>query len=448
MAEFKIIGGVLEKCTCDEGEIVTIPEGVIRLGEECFGDSFWHDKHERLKEVVIPEGVKSIETYAFLRCELLEKVTLPSTLEEIENDTFFYCSSLKEICIPEGVKSIGWRAFGSCKLLEKVTLSSTLERIEDNTFSDCSSLKEICIPEGVKSIGNGAFESCESLEKVILPSSLEKIGGRVTGRYRGAFYGCTKLRDINLASCTNLEIEELAFENCPSLWEGSCFVIDGKLQDYRVIAGEEKLSLTKDVVSVTLATLGDVRELEVYDTTDINAEVSFTGSHGHISQQEEIISVKSTQDDSVILKIFIPNSDEEVQEIYHQLQTNVFHEGKEKNTSKKEPFINVEAYDSLFSIMKKGNNRFYMAMYRLLYPKDLTEENEKMYRDYVRRVAVEGIGYLIEDNKLEEIRSIEPWNLITKNNFETIMQKTTMYYYSRQEIVSYLLDYKKRKLDI
>ena len=41
----------------------------------------------------------------------LEEVTLPPTLDEIEDSAFFKCSSLTEITIPEGVTKIGTNAF-------------------------------------------------------------------------------------------------------------------------------------------------------------------------------------------------------------------------------------------------------------------------------------------------------------------------------------------------
>ena len=96
-----------------------------------------------IHELVIPEGVKSIEKFAFYRCEGLTSVTLPSTLESIGKYAFESCISLSEITIPEGVTSIGYSAFCECTALESVTLPSTLESIGNYAFSHCTSLADI-----------------------------------------------------------------------------------------------------------------------------------------------------------------------------------------------------------------------------------------------------------------------------------------------------------------
>ena len=49
------------------------------------------------KEIIIPKGVETIGDDAFYKCENLEKVTLPSTLKEIDGYAFDYCTSLKEV---------------------------------------------------------------------------------------------------------------------------------------------------------------------------------------------------------------------------------------------------------------------------------------------------------------------------------------------------------------
>lgn len=65
----------------------------------------------RIKELKVPEGVKTINSSTFCNCSNLVSVELPSKLETINGGAFYGCVSLEEITIPPSVRSIGWNAF-------------------------------------------------------------------------------------------------------------------------------------------------------------------------------------------------------------------------------------------------------------------------------------------------------------------------------------------------
>lgn len=64
---------------------------------------------------VIPDGVETIESYAFAHCLKLTEVVFPSTLYEIKSSAFQGCAQLSKVCIPENVKSIEDNAFNRNK---------------------------------------------------------------------------------------------------------------------------------------------------------------------------------------------------------------------------------------------------------------------------------------------------------------------------------------------
>ena len=101
--------------------------------------------------------VISIGTQVFEDCSSLEKVELPSEINNIEDGTFAECNMLSNIEIPSGVEQIGNRAFLGCSSLKEIEIPSGVERIGFGAFSGCSSLKEIEIPSGVVEIGSSAF---------------------------------------------------------------------------------------------------------------------------------------------------------------------------------------------------------------------------------------------------------------------------------------------------
>ncbi len=115
-------------------------------------------------DVVVPEGVEEIGSYAFANCTNLVSVTLPSTLEYIGYGAF-RGTALASVVIPEGVENIGYEAFAYCTNLVSVTLPSTLESIGDNAFYN-TALASVALPEGVENIGYEAFADCTNLVTV------------------------------------------------------------------------------------------------------------------------------------------------------------------------------------------------------------------------------------------------------------------------------------------
>lgn len=96
--------------------------------------------------------------------------------------------------IAEGVTSIGVAFSWGLTSLTSVTLPSTIQRIEDRAFCNCESctcpsLISINLPEGLTYIGAYAFKGCISLPEIIIPSTLASMGNN-------AFDGCTNLKKI------------------------------------------------------------------------------------------------------------------------------------------------------------------------------------------------------------------------------------------------------------
>ena len=74
-------------------------------------------KNKNITSVVIPEGVTSIDNWAFQGCESLTRVVIPEGVTSIGESAFEGCSSLTSVVIPEGVTSIGDDAFQGCESL-------------------------------------------------------------------------------------------------------------------------------------------------------------------------------------------------------------------------------------------------------------------------------------------------------------------------------------------
>lgn len=185
--------------------------------------AFYHGENTTLKEVILPEGLISIEEAAFANCTALEKLNVPSTvntlghwiLENTKVTSFtipqgvteipascFYGSAITTVNIPQSVKTIGNWAFQDAKLTEVVipssvtsigiwafgcnndnpTLQSVIIEANITEIPKCcfylqTKLASLSLPEGITAIGDDAFCGCK-ISSLTLPSSLKTIGAR------------------------------------------------------------------------------------------------------------------------------------------------------------------------------------------------------------------------------------------------------------------------------
>ena len=100
-------------------------------------------ENREIKVLFIGEGITSVGSFAFFRCEYLTHVQLPSTVTDIGEDAFGHCYELRNIVLPGALKTIGAAAF------------------------ELTALPILGIPDNVTTIGDGAFDSCKKLKKLV-----------------------------------------------------------------------------------------------------------------------------------------------------------------------------------------------------------------------------------------------------------------------------------------
>ena len=234
-----------------EGDLV-IPDGVTSIGSYAFYNC------SGLTSITIPDSVTSIGSSAFSDCSGLTSITIPDSVTSIGSSAFYGCSGLTSITIPDSVTSIGDRVFYGCSGLTSVTIGDSVTSIGESAFYHCNSLTSIVIPDSVTSIGEDAFSGCTSLTSVTIGDSVTSIGsnaftgtawynsqpngvvyaGKVAYKYKGtmpsstsivlredtiaiedyAFSGCTGLTSITIPDSVT-SIGSYAFEDCIRLVE-------------------------------------------------------------------------------------------------------------------------------------------------------------------------------------------------------------------------------------
>ena len=190
---------------------VILPEGVERIGDYAFECCYW------LTEIHLPSGLTRIGKNAFLDCCRLAHLTVPDSVTEIgyaaldgtaymsnpahwENDAFFIgghvlavrTSVQGDYTVGERFRYISEYAFEECEGIRTIRLPAGLLRIGRWAFFRCRGLSEITLPEGVLSVGRFAFSECEGMEEITLPKSLTTLGDYV-------FSDCPRLTAVHYA---------------------------------------------------------------------------------------------------------------------------------------------------------------------------------------------------------------------------------------------------------
>ena len=111
---------------------------------------------------------------------MLKKVTIPHSVQEINDYAFRNCVNLKTVEFSKNLKGIGMGAFFGCSSLKNVDIPDGLEKIDVSAFQDCKMLKNLKMPRKCTEIGNDAFLGCENL---ILDCSENEVAQEIANKY-------------------------------------------------------------------------------------------------------------------------------------------------------------------------------------------------------------------------------------------------------------------------
>ena len=272
-SKFKLINGALFDADgsnliyypiSNSAERFEIPRGVVCIGKHSFFMC------ENIKKIVIPSSVLHMENNPFSGCSrltienhspsycfengiiynkwrssivgclngtIIDKFIVPDSVTAINRNAFWNCVGIKNIVIGKNVKRIGYNPFAWCTTLlldslsldfpcengivynkeqshilcatnrsvgKKIMIKDGVTHINRGAFSGCSDLKEIDL-NGVKYIDKSAISNCGSMEKVFIPDKVEYIG-------EWAFAQCASLKHVSVSRKTI--IDRNAFNEC------------------------------------------------------------------------------------------------------------------------------------------------------------------------------------------------------------------------------------------
>ncbi len=219
-----------------------------------------------LESITILDG-KYLDKDAFKNATKLKTVILPDTLQTINENVFLNCTAITEITIPANVTTIKAAAFEGCTALTKIYFNAkAMSSLVADTFSAAGTAGDgiavvfgaevTKVPENLfahdgaegksapkivsvtfasgsvcKHINGSAFKNCTSLQSISLPSGLQIIYGyafyntslnavelpaSVTELKSNVFAKCTKLSTVTLSESLTT-IGNNCFDGCTAL---------------------------------------------------------------------------------------------------------------------------------------------------------------------------------------------------------------------------------------
>lgn len=193
--------------------------------------------HGSLMALTIPEGIKTIEQFAFFDSKGLTSIYIPKTVETIGTQAFSQCDNITTITvdpdnpyldsrngcnaimetatdkllqgcnttiIPNNTKIIGYGSFRGCAELTLAQVPNSVTSIEGEAFSNCHNLKYVELPNGLTSIAGVAFDYCGGLTTINIPNTVTEIGV-------DAFRGCLQMKSVVSGILNPFQLEAYAW---------------------------------------------------------------------------------------------------------------------------------------------------------------------------------------------------------------------------------------------
>lgn len=268
--------------------VVTVPATfkglpIIGVSKNCFSKCE-NEVLEKIKQIILPDTIEIIESYAFFCCVALEKMDFPKNLKILKQNAFENCSNLKEVTFYENVEKISSACFYNCTSLNKITCYSNKVSVGKDAFNWGLPLKEASInfiglldSRFQFTITQNLIENFDTLksdEQKELLSFLnrkQKLKFELFTKLNSQYISflLDKKINVNLASLTNFINFHIEKENAST----TAILLDYKAKNFSKTAVEQ-LNDRKELVEIGF-------ELPTY--TELKRDWSFLKKDGEIT---------------------------------------------------------------------------------------------------------------------------------------------------------------------
>lgn len=283
---------------CSSLVYVALPPSVTYIGQMAFY------KCDALNRIDLPGTLDAIGNRAFAYCSYLTSFRLPETLRWIGAQAFYGCNSLTSVRIPEGVEYVDWMAFGRAAHLNTVHLPKSLRRLGPELTLNCPALVRVTLPEdnpwlesdGLRIIPKGAevdennvrhirLKRAGTLAGLLSPSDWKiRITGPVNNEdiaaLRDMARGENELRDIDLRETDLKVVPRSAFVYCKKI--RNVFLPDGleRIEDFAFTQCKwlERIDIPSTVTSIQTYVFSGCSELKEVNFHPKNSRLRFIGT--------------------------------------------------------------------------------------------------------------------------------------------------------------------------
>ena len=132
-----------------------------------------YDKSNFKGNLILPEGIESIDTSAFNRTGFSGTLKLPNSLTYVSSSVF------------------------QASQFEHIIFGSGLNTLSTNMFSTCTKLLDLSIPSSITSISNYAFYNCTALKSVVYEGQAPNISSMT-------YMNSNAIRLYDFRNCTSV----------------------------------------------------------------------------------------------------------------------------------------------------------------------------------------------------------------------------------------------------
>lgn len=202
--------------------------------------AFWL---KQFQSVIVEDGVTKIGETAFANNTKLKYISLPKTLEIIDNDAFDNCVLLSEICIPSSVRYIGYGAFSNCSALTSIYIPNSVTTLGNAFASGCTRVRQVKLPSSLAVIPQ--LSSLPSLKSIVLPASSSAI----------SIAAFSQLHSLNTMLCYASSVPQLTSINdsptfSSNISNGTLYVPAESVEEYKATPGWQEWGTILPIVPI------------------------------------------------------------------------------------------------------------------------------------------------------------------------------------------------------